>query len=88
MATPSTRAILACTPQARCETLNRWIEMPSKYVVVSGFLFGVIAVLQAVRAVNQWPVHIGGFAVPVFASWIAMVIAGGLSVWAFRSLRK
>jgi len=35
--------------------------MPSKYVVVSGVLFGVIAVLQAVRAVNQWAVHIGGF---------------------------
>ena len=25
--------------------LNGWIEMPSKYVVVSGVLFGVIAVL-------------------------------------------
>jgi hypothetical protein len=67
---------------------NRWIEMPSKYFVVSGVLFGVIAVLQAVRAVNQWAVHIGGFDVPVSASWIAMVVAGGLSVWAFWSLRK
>jgi hypothetical protein len=62
--------------------------MPNRYVVVSGGLFGVIAVLQAVRAVNQWPVHIGGFDVPVSASWIAMVVAGGLCVWAFRSLRK
>jgi len=25
----------------------RWIEIPTKYVVVSGVLFGVIAVLQA-----------------------------------------
>ena len=62
--------------------------MPSKYVVVSGVLFGVIAVLQAVRAVNQWAVHIGGLEVPVSASWIAMIVAGGLSVWAFSSLRK
>lgn len=62
--------------------------MPSKYVVVTGVLFGVIAVLQAVRAANQWAVHIGGFDVPVSASWIAMVVAGALAVWAFWSLRK
>ena len=30
--------------------------MPSKYAVVSGVLFGVVAVLQAVRALYQWPV--------------------------------
>jgi hypothetical protein len=46
--------------------------MPSKYVLVSGVLFGVIAVVQAVRALNQWPVHVGGFDVPVWVSWVAM----------------
>jgi len=62
--------------------------MPSKYVVVSGVLFGVIAVVQAVRALNQWPVHVGGFDVPVWVSWVAMVVAGTLCVWAFRSGHK
>ena len=62
--------------------------MPSKYVVVSGVLFGVIAVLQAVRALNQWPVYVAGFNVPVWASWVAMVVAGSLCVWAFRSGHK
>ena len=62
--------------------------MPSKYVVVSGVLFGVIAVVQAVRALNQWPVHVGGFGVPVWVSWVAMVVAGSLCVWAFRSGHK
>ncbi len=62
--------------------------MPSKYVVVSGVLFGVIAVVQAVRALNQWPVHVGGFDVPVWVSWVAMVVAGSLCVWAFRSGHK
>ena len=63
-------------------------EMLRKYVAVSGVLFGVVAALQAVRALNQWPVHVGGFEVPVSASWIAMVVAGFLCVWAFWSLRK
>jgi sterol desaturase/sphingolipid hydroxylase (fatty acid hydroxylase superfamily) len=62
--------------------------MPGKYVVVSGVLFGVIAVVQAVRALNQWPVQVEGFAVPVWVSWVAMVVAGSLCVWAFRSGHK
>jgi hypothetical protein len=62
--------------------------MPSKYVLVSGVLFGVIAVVQAVRALNQWPVHVGGFDVPVWVSWVAMIVAGSLCVWAFRSGHK
>ncbi len=62
--------------------------MPSKYVVVSGVLFGAIAVVQAVRALNQWPVQVAGFDVPVWVSWVAMVVAGSLCVWAFRSGHK
>ena len=62
--------------------------MPSKYVVVSGVLFGVIAVVQAVRALNQWPVQVAGFDVPVWVSWVAMAVAGSLCVWAFRSGHK
>ena len=60
----------------------------SKYVLVTGVLFGVIAVLQAVRALNQWPVHVAGIDVPVWASWVAMIVAGGLCAWAFRSGHK
>lgn len=32
--------------------------MSNMYVVVSGTFFGVVTVLQAVRALNQWPVHV------------------------------
>lgn len=62
--------------------------MQSKYAVVSGVVFGVVAVLQAVRALYQWPVQIGGVDLPVWASWIAVVVAGGLCAWAFQSGRK
>jgi ABC-type proline/glycine betaine transport system permease subunit len=62
--------------------------MSNKYVVVSGAIFGVVAVLQAVRALNQWPLQVGTLEIPVWASWIAMVVAGSLCVWAFRSQEK
>jgi len=55
------------------------------YPLVSGIVFGIVAVLQLIRAVNQWPVHIASFAAPVWVSWIAAAITGGLCFWAFRS---
>lgn len=62
--------------------------MQSKYAIVSGTVFTVVAVVQAVRVINQWPVQIGAFAVPIWFSWIAFLVAGGLCVWAFRSGRR
>lgn len=62
--------------------------MSNNYRSASGAIFGVVAVLQAVRALNQWPVHIGTFEIPVWASWLAMLVAGGLCVWALRSRAK
>ena len=62
--------------------------MSNKYAVVSGAIFGVVAVVQATRALNQWTVQIGQFDVPVWFSWIAAVVTGGLCAWAFRSKGK
>ena len=59
--------------------------MRSAYPVVSGVIFGLVALLQAIRAFNQWPLQISTFQVPVLFSWVAAVLAGGLCVWAFRS---
>jgi uncharacterized membrane protein (UPF0136 family) len=59
--------------------------MTSKYVVVSGIIFGAVAVAHAVRALLQWSVQIGGLDIAVWVSWVGMVVAGGLCVWAFRS---
>jgi hypothetical protein len=59
--------------------------MANKYVVVSGSIFGLIATIQALRAIIQLPVQIGSVDLPVWASWIAAVVAGTLCFWAFRS---
>lgn len=62
--------------------------MQNRYALVSGIVFGVVAVLQAVRAFNEWPVQVGPFAVPVWFSWLAFVVAAGLCLWAFKSERR
>ena len=62
--------------------------MSNRYIVVSGAIFGVVAALHAVRAVYQWPLHVGTLDIPVWASWIGLVVAGSLCAWAFRSRKS
>ena len=57
----------------------------SGYCAVSGAVFGMIALVQGIRAVMQVPVQIGTTTIPVWVSWVAVVVAGALCVWAFRS---
>jgi hypothetical protein len=59
--------------------------MKSNYTLLSGVVFGIVALLQLVRAIAGWAVQIGPWSVPVAFSWIVVVVAGGLSIWAFRS---
>jgi hypothetical protein len=61
--------------------------MRSTYPLVSGSVFLIIAALQAIRAVLQIPVQVGSHSVPVWASWLAVLVAGSLGVWAFRTAR-
>ena len=61
--------------------------MRNAYRLISGLIFGIVAVLQAVRAANQWPVVVGPYDIPVMASWIATVVSGLLCIWAFAARR-
>ena len=54
--------------------------MANKYVVTSGAVFALVAILQALRAVEQIPVTVGSFAVPVAASWAAALVAAALAL--------
>lgn len=59
--------------------------MSSRYVVVSGVIFGFVALAQVLRALMQVPIHIGSVDIPVWVSWVAAVLAGSLCTWAFAS---
>lgn len=55
------------------------------YLSISGVVFGTVSLVHTVRAVAGWPFQIGTWTVPVWLSWIAALIAGGLSFWASRT---
>lgn len=62
--------------------------MQNRYMTISAVVFGVVSLIQLIRAFNQWAVQIGPYAVPVWFSWLAFVVAGGLCIWGFKSMRR
>jgi hypothetical protein len=57
------------------------------YLQISGTLFGLIALAHLLRLLRHWPIELAGNTVPLWASWVGLVLASGLSVWALRLLR-
>jgi hypothetical protein len=57
------------------------------YVQISGALFGIIALAHLFRLFRHWPIDLGGYMVPLWVSWLGLLLAGGLSVWALRLMR-
>ncbi|MFL6584171.1 MAG: hypothetical protein ACJ8KU_06605 [Chthoniobacterales bacterium] len=53
------------------------------YRTISGVIFVIVAVLQAIRAVMGIPVRIGATELPVWPSLLAAVVAAALGFWAF-----
>jgi hypothetical protein len=59
--------------------------MMRRYATVSGVFFGLLAIVQLARLLFRWPVHVASMSVPLWASALAVVIAGALATWAFRT---
>jgi hypothetical protein len=57
------------------------------YLQISGALFGIIAVAHLLRLLRHWPIDLAGHVVPLWASWLGLVLAGALSIWALRLIR-
>jgi hypothetical protein len=57
------------------------------YLQISATLFGLIALAHLHRLFRHWPIDLAGNTVPLWASWVGLALAGGLTVWALRLLR-
>ena len=54
------------------------------YNTITAALFLVIAVTHLLRIIFGWSAQIGGLDIPVWVSWLAVVIAGALAYFGFR----
>jgi hypothetical protein len=55
-----------------------------RYVMVSGIFLILLACVQLLRLLLRWRVTVAEVEIPLWASAIAVLIAGSLGVWAFR----
>ena len=58
------------------------------YLLISGVIFGLVAVLHLLRVVNGWPFQVGTWSVPMWPSWLGVLVPGVLCGWAFRLGRR
>ena len=56
------------------------------YFLVSGTIFGLVALFHGLRLVFHWPVRLRSQEIPMALSAIGLIAAAGLCFWAFRLL--
>ena len=51
---------------------------------MAGVIFAVVALFHLVRIVMDWSVIIGNWSIPMWVSWVALIVAAGLSFLGLR----
>jgi hypothetical protein len=51
------------------------------YLVISAIVFGLVAIIHLIRAVNGWSFVIGPITIPVWGSWIGFILTAALCLW-------
>ncbi len=57
------------------------------YLVVTAAIFLLIAIAHLVRIMDGTPIQAGGYDVPMYVSWIGLIVPGFLAGSAIRLLR-
>lgn len=61
---------------------------PKTFFRITGFIFLIITVLHALRLIYGWQIVIGTLTIPLWISWLALIIAGLLSYTGLRLSRR
>jgi hypothetical protein len=54
------------------------------FTTLAVVVFSLVALLQVLRAIAGWEVTVNGFAIPIWASVIAFVVAAALATMLWR----
>ena len=54
------------------------------YNTLTAVLFLVVALVHLLRIIFGWSAQIGGATLPMWASWLALVVAAALAYFGFR----
>ena len=54
------------------------------YNTITAVVFLIVGVLHLLRIIFGWPAQIGGLNIPIWASWLAVLVTGALAWFGFR----
>jgi len=57
------------------------------YITGSAVVFLVVAIAHLLRVIFGWQVEIGGLGIPLWVSWLGLLVAGALAYFGF-ALRR
>jgi hypothetical protein len=83
-AAPQRAIVLLDYEQKAAGNLKRELMSWKTYFLVTGIIFTLVALAHALRIYMDWPVVIADWSVPKSVSWIALIVAGGIALFAFR----
>jgi hypothetical protein len=53
------------------------------FTLLAGVIFAIVALAHLLRIFTAWAIVIDNWTVPMWLSWIALAVAGGLSYFGF-----
>ena len=57
------------------------------YNTLTALIFSIVALAHLLRAIFGWQVQIGGVEIPLWVSWLALIVAAALAWFGFRQNR-
>jgi len=57
------------------------------YFFLTAIIFSVVGFVHLVRIVLEWDAAIGGWSVPMWVSWLALVVSAALAYFGFGHAR-
>ena len=70
----------------RSNLRKREVNMtPRNFSLTAAIIFAIIAFVQLARATFGWPVMIDTYTVPLWFSWVAFIVAAGLSYFGWKA---
>jgi len=58
------------------------------YLIVSTFIFAVVAVMHLLRLVLGWSVVLGMTSIPLWVSMLAVLVSASVAIWGLTLVRR
>jgi len=58
------------------------------YVTASALIFALVALGHLIRLMEGWPVQVGSYSFPAWASLLAILVTASVSMWGLSLLRR